>query len=459
MMWGGRFNSELDNDLYNFSKSLKLDLNFLDEEISSNIAYAKALEKAAIISKEEENKIILALKKIQKNYFNKSWTQSEEEFEDIHSSVESKLYELIGETAGKLHSGRSRNDLVATDLKLWIKRKGFVLKEYIKNLQFTLQKLAKKHHKTIISGYTHLQRAQPITLSYHLYSYLEILKRDSDRIEKLIELMDTCPLGSSAIAGNTLAIDRNFLAHELGFKKASEHALDSISDRDHILDFIHALNNMFIHFSRISEDLIQWSSKEWDFLKLPDDLSTGSSLMPQKKNPDLPELIRAKSGQSLAAYVSLSSILKGLYTGYHRDFQDDKANLYPLVENAAYCLILLTKLFDKAEFKENRFEHELNDDFIMATHLAEYLVKKGMPFRDAHKLVGELISELEKKELDKFEVTLGNLRKYSKLFEKDIMELLYAKNGIDARKTFGSCSSAELKRLEEKWDKYLLNTI
>jgi argininosuccinate lyase len=459
MMWGGRFESKMDEDLYHFSRSLTLDLNFLNEEISSNIVYAKALNKAEILNLKELDQIISGLTEIKKNYYKPNWKQSESEFEDIHSSVEAKLYELIGDVAGKLHSGRSRNDLVATDFKLWLKKKNRMIKEDIKNLQYAIHNLAKNHHKTIMSGYTHLQRAQPITLSYHLYSYMEILYRDSERLERSADLMDTCPLGSSAIAGNTLKLDREFIAKELGFKKASEHALDSISDRDHILDFIHVINNMFIHLSRMSEDLIQWSSKEWDFLILPDNLSTGSSLMPQKKNPDLPELIRAKTGASLAAYVSLTSISKGLYTGYHRDFQDDKINLYDLVKTAEYSLILLSKLFDSAKFNNERFEQELNNDFFMATHLAEYLVKKGMPFREAHKLVGLIISKLEKENKSNFDISFKELKTYSTLFTDDVLSLLNARKGINARETYGGCSFEELKRFENKWDDYFLNIV
>ncbi|MCK5086217.1 MAG: argininosuccinate lyase, partial [Melioribacteraceae bacterium] len=330
---------------------------------------------------------------------NEKWKPNINKFEDIHSAIESRLFELIGNTAGKLHSGRSRNDQVATSFKLWMKK---ALNETVNEiilLQSALISKAENHTETIMPGYTHLQRAQPISFAFHSLAYVEMLERDKKRLLFTLDETDQSPLGSGALAGSTLPLDRYFTSQKLGFGKLASNALDAVSDRDFVLDFLNAVVLGMMHLSRLSEELILWSSSEWNFIKIGDDFTTGSSLMPQKKNPDMAELIRGKSGRAYGNYISVATMLKGLPLSYNRDMQEDKEPVFDSFNTYVNSLQIMNGMINSIRVNEKRFVKVLDGDFIFATELAEWLVLKGIPFREAHSIVGEIVRLAEEKNL------------------------------------------------------------
>ena len=346
MLWGGRFKEKLNKGAMEFSSSLAFDMNLLEEDIHVSIAHAEMLSKVKIISENESKKIVEGLKEILNEGIAGRWDPDVTEFEDVHSAVEHRLFELIGVTAGKLHTGRSRNDQVATGFRLWIKKGVKNLSNQIIELQKILIKVSEDNTETIMPGYTHLQRAQPISLAFHFLAYVEMLERSKKRLQFVFEETDRSPLGSGALAGSTLPLDCEYTSSKLGFSSPTSNALDAISDRDFVLDFLNACNIGMMHISRLSEELILWSTTEWNFIKLGDDFTTGSSLMPQKKNPDMAELSRGKTGRVYGNYISIATIMKGLPLSYNRDMQEDKEPVFDSFKSYFQVLLMMTGMIN-----------------------------------------------------------------------------------------------------------------
>ncbi len=438
MLWGGRFKESLDNKALRFSSSLNFDERLIFEDIKGSIAHVAMLFSAGIISKEESNNITKGLKKIEVMYKKGEWIIEKEKYEDIHSAVESKLYELIGEDAGKLHTGRSRNDQVLTATKLWLKKAVTEIEKELKKFQTILLDIAENNIETIIPGYTHLQRAQPISLAYHLLAYVEMLERDKIRFKFCKEETDFNPLGSGALAGSTLPLDRIKTSKLLGFENVTPNALDTVADRDFLLDFLNAVLIGCMHLSRFAEEIVLWSTYEWGFLTLSDKYTTGSSLMPQKKNPDMAELIRGKSGRAYGNYLSLAVTLKGLPLSYNRDLQEDKEPVFDSFDTYIDSLYIFTQIIKTAKFRTNRFNFELNTSTIFATDLADYLVKKQVPFREAHGIVGRLVKFSEDTGLPLNQISLADYKLFSPKFERDIYDLLSVESCLKNKITLGS---------------------
>lgn len=456
MLWGGRFEDELDNEALKFSSSLHFDITLLQEDIRGSIAHAKMLAKIKIITTSECNKIIKGLKKISSDFEKGYWKPDENKFEDIHSAIESRLFVLIGNTAGKLHTGRSRNDQIATDLRLWIKKTCKEINSLISELQKVLVAISENNVNTIIPGYTHLQRAQPISLAFHLLAYIEMLERDKSRFKFTFDEADKSPLGSGALAGSTLPLDRHFTSKELGFKELTGNALDSVSDRDFAIDFLNACATGMMHLSRISEEIILWSTLEWNLIKLSDSFSTGSSLMPQKKNPDIAELIRGKTGRVYGNYISLITTMKSLPLSYNRDLQGDKEAIFDSYFTYTVALKMMAGMLKSAKFNKDRFIKELEGDFSLATDLADWLVMKGMPFRESHHVAGEIVKLLERDNKNFKDITLEMLKKINPIFDKTALESLNISTAIDRKKTSGSTNPREVKKRIKYWKKKLV---
>jgi len=445
-LWKGRIEKEFDREAFSFSSSLNIDRNLFEEDILNTLAHSKTLNKIGIISEEEIKKIEYGLLIIKDKIERGEINFDEEKYEDIHSFIEFNLKEIIGETAEKIHAGRSRNDQIATDERLWAKKACDILINLIIKFQKILAYKAEEHIYTIMPGYTHLQRAQVISLGYHLLSYAEGMERDKKRFLFVKEESDDCPLGCGAIAGSTIDLDREFSAKYLGFSSISANGMDGVSDRDFFLDFLNACSICSLRLSRLCEDLFLWSSKEWNFARLPDEFVTGSSLMPQKKNPDIIELIRAKSSRTVSNYLNLSMILKALPMAYCRDLQEDKASVFEAYENLISSLNLLCKIIDKMEFNVERFEKEILDSFMWATDLADYLVKKKNPFRKAHSIVASLVSYIEKENVKISDLNLNDLKKFSDCFEEDALNIIFNLKSFELKKTYGSPNPVFVKK-------------
>ncbi len=438
MLWGGRFKEQLNEKALRFSSSLKVDINLILEDIEGSIAHASMLSKTGIISAVESKKIIDGLEKTRSDWENRKWVPDPDKFEDIHSAVEARLFEIIGETAGKLHTGRSRNDQIATDIKLWIRNASLSVVETITKLQSGLLELASKHTDSIIPGYTHLQRAQPVSLAFHLLAYFEMLERDKTRFNFVRNSSNESPLGSGALAGSTLPLDRDFTAGQLGFDKITENALDAVSNRDFILDFLHAASVGMMHLSRLSEEIILWSTSEWGFLKLGDSFTTGSSLMPQKKNPDMAELIRGKTGRVYGNYIALSTTMKSLPLSYNRDLQEDKEPLFDSYFTLSNSLEIMAGMLATAEFKPDKFKEILTGDLSLATDLADWLVLKGIPFREAHHIIGEVVKKLEESNSNFTGITVKFLKEINQVFDESALKCLEIETSLKRKKTAGS---------------------
>lgn len=455
MLWGGRFKDGINSEALRFSSSINFDINLFEEDIFVSKVHSEMLYKIGILTEDEFEKISLGLDKIKTEFSEGGWIPDNEKFEDIHSAIESRLTELIGQPAGKLHTGRSRNDQVATDEKLWIKKAAAKIVSAITEFQKTLVSVSEKHTETIIPGYTHLQRAQPVSFAFHLLAYVEMLGRDKSRFEFVLKEADLSPLGAGALAGSTLPLDRNFTSEKLGFSGPTRNALDTVSDRDFIIDFLHAVSVGMMHLSRFAEELILWTSSEWRFVKLPDELTTGSSLMPQKKNPDMAELIRGKVGRTYGNYFSFITALKGLPLSYNRDLQEDKEPLFDSFLTYGDSLSLMNKMIGGMEINTLRFGEELKRGFSLATDLADWLVLKGIPFREAHHIVGELVKYCEDKDKYFDRLSLDELKKINPVFTEDALESLNTERSLHRKKTYGSPNPEIVKVQIEEWKKRL----
>lgn len=455
MLWGSRFEKEFDERALEFSSSLSFDVNLIEWDIKVSKAHAKMLSKIGILDESENTKIQRGLDIILFKYNEGSWKPDKTKFEDIHSAIEEELTAVIGNVGKKLHTARSRNDQVITDVRMWIKNSSSIIIESLIKFQKTLISISEDNLKTLMPGYTHLQRAQPISLAFHLMAYVEMLERDKKRFQFSYNEADECILGSGALAGSTIKLDREMVAQELGFSSVSRNALDSVSNRDFIIDFLNACNVTAMHLSRLSEELILWTSYEWNFVKLGDQFTTGSSLMPQKQNPDIPELIRGKSGRIFGNYFGLLTILKSLSLSYNRDLQEDKEGMFDSFSTLHNSLIMMDAVIESIEVKEERFVDEINGSFMLATDLADYLVEKGIPFRTAHDILGKIVKFATEQNKKLNQINLDEYKKFSEVFEEDVFKYLSAETCLENKKTFGSPNFNLVEEQIKNWKNVL----
>ncbi len=444
-IWGGRFETKPSDLMQEINQSILFDKQLYSQDIRGSIAHAKMLTKVKIISSEEAKKIIDGLgiikSEIENNKFN-----FKIELEDIHMNIESRLKELIGETAGKLHTARSRNDQVALDFRLFVRDGIDELLTIINNLQLELIKKAQNHQNTIMPGFTHLQIAQPVIFAHHLLAYFEMFKRDISRLEDLRVRLNECPLGACALAGTSFAIDRDFVAKELGFDRPTANSMDSVSDRDFALEFLSTVSIIAGHLSRICEELILWSSKGFGFVKISDRFTSGSSIMPQKRNPDACELIRGKTGRIFGALFSLLTTMKGLPLTYSKDMQEDKEPVFDAHKNIELCLRAITEIISDIEINEDKMLSIAGADYSCATDLADWLVKNlKIPFRQAHHITGSIVKIAEKNKLDLHQMKLSDLQKIEPKITKDIFNFLTVENSVNSRMSYGGTSPAMIK--------------
>lgn len=428
-LWGGRFRQEESKIMEHFNSSLNFDKKLYYEDIKGSVAHVKMLEKQNIISKEEKEKILLGLEEILKE-INEGILKIEGDYEDIHSFVEINLINKIGSVAKKLHTGRSRNDQVALDMKLYVKKSTKEVIECLNALMDVLIKVGNENNY-IMPGYTHLQRAQAVTFRYHLLAYFEMFKRDKKRLKNSLDILNESPLGSGALAGSTYNIDREYTAKLLDFKKTIDNFLDGVSDRDYIIEFISNFSIIMMHLSRLSEELILWSSSEFNFIQIGDAYSTGSSIMPQKKNPDGVELIRGKTGRVYGDLISMLTVMKSLPLAYNKDMQEDKEPFFDAKDTVISCLKVMKGIISTLKVNKENLMKSVKKGFLNATEAADYLVNKGMAFRDAHKIIGEIVIYCEDKGLSIEDLPLQELNQFSDLFSQDIYEFIDYKNSIN----------------------------
>jgi argininosuccinate lyase len=438
MLWGGRFEQEFDAFSLEFSSSLNDDINLLHQELQCGAAYAEMLHAIGILNKDELQSILGGLEKIAAEWNDKTWIPDAKVFEDVHSAIESRLFELLGKTAGKLRSGRSRNDQVVTSLRLWIKKASADLQMLLHNVQKTFLAKAEPHIETIIPCYTHTQLAQPVSLAHHLLAYVEMFQRDIKRLDDVIKEADAMPLGAGALAGSTLPIDSNLLKEKLGFASIMQNSLDAVSDRDFVLDFLNACSIGMMHLSRISEELILWSTTEWSFAKIGDAFTTGSSLMPQKKNPDLAELIRGKANRVFGNYQSVASLMKGLPLSYNRDMQEDKPPVFNSYTIYSSSLHIMSEMFKTVEFNNAVVLERMKQTPMLATDAADWLVRQGVPFREAHDIIGELVKYSANNNIPFKDLTLDDLKQVSPAFNEGVLPVLQFEKCLEQKKTLGS---------------------
>ena len=450
----GRFRKSMARIAARYSESQSFDRRLYRHDIAGSIAHAGALAQAGIISAAEKKKIEHGLREIEREIAlgNFSWDAS---LEDVHMNIESALTKKIGETGAKLHTARSRNDQIALDLRLYVKNEIDRTRLQLKNLQQSLLDLAKKHLGVVMPGYTHLQRAQPVLFPHYLLGHIESLGRDSERLSDCLKRTDVLPLGSAALAGSTIVLDRESIARDLKFSQVSQNSLDAVSDRDFVCEFIFCLAMIGLHLSRFSEDLILWNTSEFGFVEFSEEFSTGSSLMPQKKNPDIAELTRGKTGRLYGNLVSILTTLKGLPSSYNRDLQEDKEALFDSVDTVSAALEVFSAMVPKMKINRERMKQAATDPSLLATDLAEYLVGKGMPFRKAHEIVGRLVAEAMKKGTDLSATPLSKLKKLSQLFGADVAKIFDVQRSLSARRAIGAPSPENVKAQIKRWRKQL----
>lgn len=438
-LWDGRFSKNASQELNDFNSSIFFDKRMYQEDIEGSIAHSKMLGIQKIITIEESEKIVKELGKILDD-INNDRLEIDLEAEDIHSFVEMELTKRIGDTGKKLHTGRSRNDQVAVDLRLTVKKEITSLIEMLEELAKVLCEKAKDHKQTIMPGYTHLQRAQPITFSHHLLAYGSMFLRDIKRLENAYTNMNYSPLGAGALAGTTYDIDRDFTAKELGFISPSINSLDGVSDRDFCIEVLSALSIVMVHLSRFSEEIIMWCSWEFKFIELDDAFSTGSSIMPQKKNPDIAELVRGKSGRVFGDLMSILSVMKGLPLAYNKDMQEDKESIFDGIDTVKMCLSAFTPMIATMKVNEENMRNAASKGFINATDCADYLVKKGLAFRDAYKIVGELVAYCISSNKTLETLSLEEYNRYSDVFDNEVFDAISLIKCVNDRKSFGGPS-------------------
>ena len=437
-LWGGRFTKETDRAVYEFNASIGFDRRLLPQDIQGSIAHAAMLAKQGIISEEEKESIAEGLRGILEDTLAGRLLIEEEKYEDVHSFVEGNLIGRIGEAGKKLHTGRSRNDQVALDMRLYTRMRAWETDRLLGELLEVILRTMEENQETYMPGFTHLQKAQPVTLAHHYGAYFEMFRRDRERMADICERMNYCPLGAGALAGTTYPLDREYTAQLLGFYGPTRNSMDSVSDRDYLIEFLAALSTIMMHLSRFSEEIILWNSNEYQFVEIDDAYSTGSSIMPQKKNPDIAELVRGKTGRVYGALVSLLTTMKGIPLAYNKDMQEDKEEAFDAMDTVRDCLTLFTGMLRTLRFHRERMAASAMKGFTNATDAADYLVGKGVPFRDAHGIIGRLVLYCIEKNTSIDALSLEELKEISDRFEEDIFEAVSLKACVERRLTAGA---------------------
>ena len=445
-LWGGRFTKETNQLVHNFNASISFDQKFYHQDIEGSIAHVKMLAKQGILTEQDRDAIVKGLLGIREDLEN-GVLEITAEHEDIHSFVEAVLTERIGEAGKRLHTGRSRNDQVALDMKLYIRDEIDELSGLVKGLLTELVTLMEEHIDTYMPGFTHLQKAQPITLAHHVGAYFEMFDRDLSRLSDIRKRMNYCPLGSGALAGTTYPLDREYTAELLGFDGPTLNSMDSVADRDYLIELLSALSTIAMHLSRFCEEIIIWNTNEYRFVEINDSYSTGSSIMPQKKNPDIAELIRGKAGRVYGALVSILTTMKGIPLAYNKDMQEDKELTFDAIDTVKGCLALFTGMISTMSFRKDVMESSAKNGFTNATDAADYLVNHGVPFRDAHGIVGQLVLFCIEKGIALDDMTLEEYKAISPVFEEDIYEAISLKTCVEKRMTIGAPGQEAMKKV------------
>ncbi len=453
-LWGGRFTKETDKLVYNFNASISFDQKFYEQDIRGSVAHVTMLAEQGILTEEEKEQIIDGLQGILKDVQDGTLEISDT-YEDIHSFVEATLIDRIGEAGKKLHTGRSRNDQVALDMKLYTRDEIDALDDLLKELLKVLLQIMKDNTETFMPGFTHLQKAQPITLAHHMGAYFEMFHRDRLRLTDIYDRMNYCPLGSGALAGTTYPLDRNLTADLLGFYGPTLNSMDSVADRDYLIELLSAMSTIMMHLSRFSEEVIIWNSNEYRFVEIDDAYSTGSSIMPQKKNPDIAELVRGKTGRVYGALMSLLTTMKGIPLAYNKDMQEDKEFVFDAIDTTKGCLALFTGMLRTMRFNKEVMENSAKNGFTNATDAADYLVNHGVAFRDAHGIVGQLVLYCIEKDIALDDMTLEEYKAISPVFEEDIYEAISMKTCVDKRTTIGAPSKESMEKVIKIYENYL----
>ena len=453
-LWGGRFTKETDKLVYNFNASIGFDQKFFHQDVRGSKAHVTMLAKQGILTDEEKDKIIEGLDSIVADV-EAGNLEITSEYEDIHSFVEANLIDRIGDAGKKLHTGRSRNDQVALDMKLYVRDEIQEIDHLVKHLLETLNHIMEENLHTYMPGFTHLQKAQPITLAHHMGAYFEMFKRDRSRLSDIYVRMNLCPLGSGALAGTTYPLDRAYSAQLMDFDGPTMNSMDSVSDRDYVIELLSALSTIMMHLSRFSEEVIIWNSNEYRFVEIDDAYSTGSSIMPQKKNPDIAELVRGKTGRVYGALMSILTTMKGIPLAYNKDMQEDKELTFDAIDTVKGCLALFDGMLATMRFRKDVMENSAKHGFTNATDAADYLVNHGVPFRDAHGIVGRLVLYCLEKGISLDEMTLEEYQKISPVFEEDIYEAISIKTCVEKRMTLGAPGPEAMAQVIEANKKYL----
>jgi argininosuccinate lyase len=448
-LWGGRFSEKTATSVEAFTASIHYDARLYRHDLAGSRAHAKMLAKQKLISENDYQLIIGALDQIEEEIENGSF-EFRPELEDIHMNIEKALVEKIGPAGERLHTARSRNDQISLDIRLYLREESQRFTQLLQDVQKALVVLARKNLGVQMPGYTHLQRAQPVLVSHHMLAYYEMFGRDCERVADTLKRINVLPLGAAALAGTGLPIDREFVAKELDFPSITANSLDTVADRDFIVEFLANCSLTQIHLSRLSEELIIWASQEFSFVELADSYCTGSSIMPQKKNPDIPELIRGKSGRVVGNLVSLLTLIKGLPMAYNRDLQEDKEPLFDTIDTVSSCLSIMAELLANLTFNREQLANSLDSGFMTATDLADYLVLKEVPFRQAHAIVGKAVGFCVTNDRQLQELSLDELREFSDSIEEDVFEVLSISGSINSRRSHGGTALANVKKELEK---------
>ena len=458
-LWGGRFTKETDQLVYNFNASISFDQKFYRQDIEGSIAHVCMLGKQGILTEEEMQAIVKCLDEI-RTEVDEGKLEISSEYEDIHSFVEANLIDRLGDTGKKLHTGRSRNDQVALDMRLFTRLQVLEMDGLLKELLEVILRIMKENTDTIMPGFTHLQKAQPITLAHHMGAYFEMFKRDRQRLKDIFFRMNYCPLGSGALAGTTYPLDREYTAQLMGFFGPTLNSMDGVSDRDYLIEFLSALSTVMMHLSRFSEEIIIWNSNEYQFVEIDDAYSTGSSIMPQKKNPDIAELVRGKTGRVYGALMSLLTTMKGIPLAYNKDMQEDKELSFDAFDTAKGCVALFTGMLDTMQFNKDVMRKSANNGFTNATDAADYLVNHGVPFRDAHGIIGQIVLYCIDENKAIYDMSLEELKKFSEVFEEDIYDAISMETCVNKRLTIGAPGKEMMEKvisieeayLKEEWE-------
>ncbi|MBI4429198.1 MAG: argininosuccinate lyase [Ignavibacteriales bacterium] len=453
-LWSGRFKEPLAEIALKFSSSIEIDKQLFQEDIAGSIAHVEMLAATKVLIASEARRIRTALRVIRREIETGKFKLSGQ-FEDVHLAIEQRLIQKIGALGGKLHTARSRNDQIALDERMYLRTAVRELCKLIIQLQRVLLYKAEKYFGVLMPGYTHVQRAQPIMISHHLLAYVSMLERDFERFQECRKRLNKSPLGAAAFAGTSFPIDRHLVARKLHFDGIVENSIDAVSDRDYLLEFVAAASITMIHLSRFAEELVLWSSKEFHFVHISDSYTTGSSIMPQKKNPDMAELVRGKTGRVFGSLVSLLTMMKGLPLAYNRDMQEDKAVMFDVVNTIRQCLFIFSHVLVHTTFNKKHMEEELRTDFLTATDMADYLVRKGIPFREAHEITGKIVSHCLERRMFFGNLDIDTLHTFSRAFEPDIFDYILPHKSVEQKKSAGSTSPQEVKKQIVHWTRVL----